>query len=501
MTAIWLLCLLACTPDPARPDSASGAITLEGAVSIDADYTIPAGETVTITPGAVLTFAQDAHFIVDGELIAVGTENEPITFTGDSAAPWAGIVFHDTTADAVFTGVDVYESGSLLDNVVVEHAVRGADVDGASPYLHAVTFRANHISPTVETIGGAGLLVRNGSTTRIRDCAFEDNVAEVFAFGGGLYVDHADPIVQDSVFTGNSATYGGAISNDLMASPIVGSTFTGNRSDSEGGAVSLVSSVSAVLNNVVTGNTAETDGAGIHVCVDCYPHAAPYLLDDVVTDNVSDGGAADGAAGVGTAFLGGIDNVALHGNVGAEGPSDFAWFNLSSEAWPDWVASPSLSAVWWGTTDPEAIAATVFDGADDDTYSSLGLEPVRATDVTPPVPRVVISSRKMLYEDAGDEVPVFLTLYNPGVAVTVNLSLWRDGALYQGEIGYPGADGATGSWTLDLPENSVWFGTVLTDVYDGVTIGETTWQASITAGTGALIGVTGVARYMYQPAP
>jgi hypothetical protein len=493
-----LLALAACGgPDPADGDANVEVWSAD--VALSADHTVPAGTTLVVDPGVTVTFGEGVALIVEGELLARGEPDAPITFTGDVAARWAGIRFADPSVDATFTGVDVYEAGSVVENAVVEHATRGMVLESASPYLRAVTFRANEIPGGVDTVGGAGLLVKDGATPRIRECRFEGNSAKLFGFGGGLYVHHADPIVQDCDFVGNDSTYGGGLSTDWMASPIVGSRFEGNDSYSEGGGMSLVSTVSAVLANTVTGNLCDTDGAGIHVCVTCDPHAAPYLLDNVVTGNENDGETGDeGAAGVGAAYLGAMVRNDVHGNFRRGEPSDFAWFHPVEDGWPGWVADPVLSDMYWGTTDAEAIAATVWDGADKPAYGVVSVEDVRAEPLDGALPRAVISTRRQHYIDAGDEIPVFLTLYNPGPARSLTLRITVDGADWTGDLGYPGAAATAGGWTLDMPENSVWFGKIDSSTYDGSAGADVTWTATLSDGD-TLVGVPLSARYVTGP--
>jgi predicted outer membrane repeat protein len=492
--------LFACHGDDNGGGGPAGAdpsqIAWDADQSIDADFTVPAGSALTIAPGVVVSFAPEVALIIEGALSARGTPDAPITFTG---AAWAGITFAEGAEDATFEGVDTYAAGSIVEDAVIEGATRGMSLQGASPYLHRVAFRDNEIPSVLDTVGGAGLLVSDGATPRIRECSFVGNHANEFAFGGGLYVDHADPIIQDCTFDANSSTYGGAISTDLMASPIVGSAFTGNTSVSEGGAISLVSTVSAVLGNRVVGNSSDTDGAGIHVCLDCNPHAAPYLLDNTVTDNTSaNADPDDGAAGVGAAFLGAFVDNDVHGNLRGEGiPSDFGWFNLVEEAWPDWIAAPALSGTWWGTTDAAAVDATVFDGADSATYGIVQVDPVAAGPVASETPRAVIASRKLRYEDVGDLVPVFLTVYNPGPERAVHLAISQDGAPFAGELAYPGTTRDGDGWSIDMPENSVWFATIDASTYDG-SVDDIAWEASLTD-EGGVIGAPTIARFLFDP--
>ncbi len=494
---MWWFALLACTkPEAGVPDENAWS----GEVELTETTTIAAGTTLTVAPGTTVTLGADVSLIVEGELLAQGTAEAPIVFTGDPAARWGSIVLAPGSVDATFEEVDTYVSGSILEHAIVEYATRGTLVDGASPYVHAVTFRNNELPGSIDTIGGAGLLIRDGSTARVRECRFEDNVAVPFTFGGGMYVDHSDPILQDNVFLRNSSVYGAGLSTDYMASPIVGNTFQENETVSEGGGFSLVSTVSAVLNNAALDNHAGKDGAGMHICVTCNPHAAPFLFDNVVTGNVSDDpNPSEGAAGVGAAYLGAMQHNDIYGNFREGEPSDFGWFHPLVEQWPDWAANPVVSDTWWGTTDEEAISAAVWDGTDSADFGLVSVDPVRTDPLEDPLPRAIIASRRQHYQDAGDAIPVFLTLYNPGAARTVTLEITLNGAPFTGAIEYPGATADEGAWTFTMPENSVWFATIDETSYDGSSLDEVVWEARLSDADGE-IGVPVEARYFTAPA-
>ncbi len=469
------LALLACSDDrPWVPIDLT--TTWSDDVTVDADVTVEAIATLVIEPGVTVTFAPGAGLVIEGELLAQGSADAPIVFTGDA---WRGLSFEPGSQDASFVEVDDYERGSIVENAVIEGAVRGMTITDSAPYVHAVTFRNNEIPSTLDTIGGAALLIRDGANPRVRDCTFDGNIANTFAFGGAVYVHHADPIFQDDVFINNVAAYGGGLSTDVFAGPIVGSRFEGNDSASEGGGVSLVSTVSAVLADTFVGNHAVSDGGGVHVCVDCDPHAAPYLFDDVVTGNTTDNtDPDDGAAGIGAAFLGALADSDVHDNLRASAPSDFGWFQLTAEAWPAWVANPALSDVWWGTTDPSAIAATVHDGADDARRTTVIVDSPRGEPILSPQPRIVIATRRMRYQDSGDAIPVFLTIYNPGAEAEATVVIHRNSVPFAGPFEYPGSVDTGDTWTITMPENSVWFGRIDETTYDGVSIDDVTWTAS-----------------------
>lgn len=495
-----LVALLGCGTAPLQPPGPT--VTWDADVTLDTDYTVPERSHLVIEPGVTVTLGPGVALLIDGFLEAQGTTDEPIVFTGSASEPWRSIVFSASSVHAEYTNVDDYAGGSVVRGVVVENATRGLELAGGSPYVADSIFRRNTIPAGVDTIGGAAILVSSDATPRIRGCSFEGNVANTFAFGGAIYVNGANPILQGNTFAGNMASYGGAISTDNMASPFAGNTFMANESASDGGAVSLVSSVSALLNNRFTANHSKADGGGIHVCLTCDPHAAPTLVDNVIVDNLSDNAdPADGSAGIGASFLGGMTTNDIHGNLRDGEPSDFSWYNLVEEAWPTWAASPDVGDNYWGTTDAEAIAASIFDGADDPTYTEVDASSVRDAPIGAAIPRVVIATRRMHYQDAGDAMEVYLTLYNPGLATSVTLDLRERGRAWSGSVEYSGATASGGIWTLDMPEDSVWFATIEASTYDGVTTDDIEWTASLSdAASGARIGRTSVARYLLAPA-
>jgi predicted outer membrane repeat protein len=429
--------------------------------------TVPAGATLTIDPGVRVEMAPGRSIFVEGELVARGTEAEPIVFTGRDRGSgpeyWGSLVFQGSSRDAVFASLHGYLSGSIVEHCVLEYGRRAIQVKGSSPFITQSTFRHNQTEASVDIAGGAAMSVEAGGRPRIQGCTFEGNRAELFTYGGAIYVKEAEPIIQDNVFRSNWATYGGAIATDLMASPIVGNVFLDNSTVSEGGALSLVSTVSLVANNEVRGNHAPRDGGGIHVCTTCFPHANPFVVDNTIVGNSSDAASpSEGAAGVGAAYLRALSHNNLHGNLRRDQPSDFGWFHPLSAHYPSWVANPELGANWWGTDNLATISATVFDGSDDPTYGTVSLAPVLGGPVTAPRTRVTATTREICIAPTSTNASVFLTVYHPGAARqwALELALILDGGQaipWQGNLDFPGATRQGSLHLIQMPENGVYF--------------------------------------------
>ena len=469
--------------------------------TIDRTATVSEGATLTIEPGARVELARDVSLVIEGELIARGTESEPIVFTGRDSdgtpESWMSVAFTESSVDATFERVDDYVSGSIVEHCTFEYGTHALRISGASPFVHRSLFRDNYAPPTLELAGGAAMLIEAGSRPRVSESTFVDNHADLVAYGGAIYATQSDPIIQDNVFRRNSSVYGGALATDLVASPIVGNTFEENEATiTKGGAASLISTISPILNNRVENNLAAMDGAGIHICVDCFPHSTPFVMDNTIADNISTNtDILDGSAGFGAAFIRVFRNNNLHDNLRAGLPSDFGWYHHESEGYPGWVSERSIAHNWWGTTDPAFLDETVFDGDDLEGYHRVDWDPPLAAPAEMAQTRVAVTTRRLRYEDEGDDMPVFLTLYNPGaerdVELTVMLQYGDDPALpYSGTLESFEVESDLGAFALTLPENSVYFTTLLQSLYSpGDAPEHGYWHAALfDADTGERIG-------------
>src|SRR6185436_15609035 len=133
----------------------SGTNLLLGTVTIQSNV------TVTISPGTVMLMNTGAVLVVNGQLLADGTTNQPISFTrATTAARWARMMF-------------VRAADSRLRNCVIEYASSAGDHQdyyptncttglGLSPrpYHEAIVALASHLDVEGCTfqnlVGGAG---------------------------------------------------------------------------------------------------------------------------------------------------------------------------------------------------------------------------------------------------------------------------------------------------------------------------------------------------------
>jgi len=429
--AVALSATAAAAVVPARIDTDATWSAAQSPYLIEEDAEVAVGVTLAVEPGVEVVLSEGVSLTVHGTLLARGEAAAPILWRGaesaegteeaDGPTRWGSLRLSATAEPARFEALDDYVGGSILEHCVFRDATRAVRLDGAAPYLHRCTFEGNAVvaAGPDELGGGAGLYMGPGSHARVRECHFEDNESGGVGQGGALFATQADPVLQDNVFVNNRSAYGGALVLELSGGALVGNRFEDNATLTEGGALSLVSATSAVIGNHVEGNTSNLDGGGVHVCVGCDPHANPTVLDNVITANRA---GLSGAGGLGAAYLRALHGNDLHGNTRGADPSDLGWFHVAPEGEPGWAGELDAGGNWWGSDDPEVVAAAISDSADDEQWAgTVQALPLATGPTAQERVRVAITTRRILYRLSEDPMPVTLTVYNPGEAREVEL--------------------------------------------------------------------------------
>ncbi len=250
---------------------------------------------VQVEAGAVLVIEEDGG---KKELTSPVRNLE----VGENVAVYVG---SGTVVDELYAGIDygtaggivhVYEdavmSGVWLQGGAEYHDYGGIYRDGTGPEggwggyggailatsstisLDGAEFSENEVySLSWAPCGGA--VETYGGSLSVKNCTFQNNVAGIIedgdsGAGGALCVIAADTEtrITDSVFSGNSAYYGGAVQQNGGTMTIDGAEFTGNTA-ARGGAVQIHSgggSARAVIRNTVfSGNSASLWGGAIEV--------------------------------------------------------------------------------------------------------------------------------------------------------------------------------------------------------------------------------------------
>lgn len=118
---IVLILLLITAPPALAARTLQANERWSGKMTLTESVTVPAGVTLEILPGTVLTFAADAGLAVEGRLLAQGTAKQPILFGIESAAAnsWPGITLQNSLEE------------NLLQQVRITGATQGLTVVGS----------------------------------------------------------------------------------------------------------------------------------------------------------------------------------------------------------------------------------------------------------------------------------------------------------------------------------------------------------------------------------
>ncbi len=155
-------------PDPGTgPESQAGVETwsmADSPVVLTETHTVAAGQRLVIEPGVTVQLGAEIDLVIQGELIAQGTEAEPIMFTAQNPSEnWGSVIFEDTAVSATFEQVDDYVAGSIIEHAHFELGTRAVQLFGASPYIHQNVFRDNTIPADVDPDGGTAIRILDGS--------------------------------------------------------------------------------------------------------------------------------------------------------------------------------------------------------------------------------------------------------------------------------------------------------------------------------------------------
>lgn len=211
--------------------------TTDNPYYIDGNIEIPLGQDLTIESGVEIYFNDVYNFMVYGQLIAQGNEDQPIIIamiTGGSG--WQGIRFIDTS--------DNGQEGSLLSYCEI--------TDGTA---------INIQNQSDDYQNGGAVYCSNSGNIVIDNCYFSTNYA---GWDGGaicLY-DNSDIVITNSTFENNSCGfYGAALAVYGSAPYVYGCSFSSNDATFFAGAITFWNGSDILVENCeILNNTAGANG-------------------------------------------------------------------------------------------------------------------------------------------------------------------------------------------------------------------------------------------------
>ncbi len=286
---------------PQVSGSISGSI--DGDINIDGAAYVPQDSTLDIGPGVQVNFCGNNTLSIYGQMQALGTPEDSITFTvcdttgyesmARTFTGWGGLRFIDldtTEQDSSYLAYCKLEygwaTGAAPDNyggavyclnssrLAIEHtliarsrAQRGGGVycENSSPRLYDVLIEDNVLDYGITSYGG-GIYMLNShpllQAVTIRGQTRQSGMGSFY--GGGIYCSASNPVLEDVVISDNSEepsyTRGGGLFCQDSA-PQLTRTLIADNLAYQGGGIYVDGAPGPVLNKVtVAGNTAG-DGA------------------------------------------------------------------------------------------------------------------------------------------------------------------------------------------------------------------------------------------------
>jgi hypothetical protein len=240
---------------------------VESPIIIKSNVTVIEDVTLIIEPGVTVKFDEDRALIVNGTLIAKGSEAERIVFTSNGEQRpgyWGFIFFSNTSRDALFDRNGNYTEGCIIQYADIRWGGSTkpvVSVNNSSPFIADSVIVSNR---------GRGISIYEGSPV-IRSCEIKDNDGGIYYYGD----ESSNPIIQNSNISGNHADKGGGIYLASGALTIQNSTISGNSAlkddiwnEDGGGGIYAISGVITISNSTIAENSSDVyggSGGGIYV--------------------------------------------------------------------------------------------------------------------------------------------------------------------------------------------------------------------------------------------
>jgi hypothetical protein len=208
-------------------------------IKVACDVSIADGVTLTISPGTYVEFQGFYKLDVQGQLLALGTADEPIIFS---------VV--DTTGF-----IDMSSSNGAWNGIDFNSTPNGNDT---SKIVYCTIKYAKAYESSAYSSSGGGIMIYNYSKVLIANSIITNNQA--IYYGGGIYIESSNPIIRNSIICNNSVSgynnngYGGGIYMDDASPTFYNNVVAYNYSVKYGGGMYFRSTNADFRNNIILKN-------------------------------------------------------------------------------------------------------------------------------------------------------------------------------------------------------------------------------------------------------
>lgn len=260
----------------------------EDTVIVEDLVNVNSGITLTILPGTYVEFQGYFPLSVNGKLLAIGNETEPITFTVhdtagfsnllDPAGAWHGIRFENYyNPDTSVLEYCIIEFGKAISGDFSN--TRGG---GICAFGHKNLLVSNCTIRNCYSLSGGGGICLYESNAQIMYTTIVDNGSD--SQGGGILARFDNPVISHNTICNNQAPYGGGIRFTSCDATLVNNLIYNNEALSSGGGIRMTTTDLLSMNNTICYNKAfDTDakGGGIMSGDQC----KPVFYNDIIWGN------------------------------------------------------------------------------------------------------------------------------------------------------------------------------------------------------------------------
>ncbi|MCP4608525.1 MAG: hypothetical protein GY845_07415 [Planctomycetes bacterium] len=278
LTISILLLMSVCSGAVVKAEELTQDTTWSGTYIIEDTVVIPAGIVLNIEPGTVVLMKDAAALVVNGQLLAEGTESEPISFTRfERGTTWKNIMF-------------IKAADSRLVNCIIEYAdSEGAHQDyyepGPRTYHEAVIVLASHVdfekctfqklpNDSANADGDAIAVISDDQdhpgegTANIRDCQF-------LSIGQGVHTRYSYVLIEECYFTGKRGDNDDVdLYGESLPAPLIKNNLFLNPQHDD--MINPTKCSAVIVGNIIGG----CDDHGIVLRDKCYP----VLMNNVIYD-------------------------------------------------------------------------------------------------------------------------------------------------------------------------------------------------------------------------
>ncbi|MBT8189324.1 MAG: T9SS type A sorting domain-containing protein [Bacteroidia bacterium] len=236
------------------------------------DIDIPDSQTLIIEPGVEIFFSGHYRFDIHGQLLAIGTKENNITFRAqNSSTSWNGLRFNEisTSNDSSKIIYCKIQDGFPIGPTEDDKSGGGISVISVNKLLVAHCEITNNKTEGNAATGGAGIGIKNSSPI-ISQNFIANNVAEG-GHGGGLAIaNNSNPVIINNIIYNNTVMLangegggGGGVVVTTSHPVLMNNTIINNQAN-HGGGFDFIFGSATVINSIVYGNSATHVGDQVH---------------------------------------------------------------------------------------------------------------------------------------------------------------------------------------------------------------------------------------------